>query len=159
MYHWTSVGNSGHVWEALRDHLVCGLRSESTQKRLLSEADLMLTQAVKIAQSMEAAHKNAQALKGLELPVRRLEKLTRDRSDVERKARGQGGRKPCYHCGQRGHLPHECGFREATCHKCKKKGHIVLCKVCRSAQTQLSRAVPSGWKHRHPNRKTMMRLL
>ena len=41
---------------------------------------------------MEAAHKNDQALKGPELPVRRLEKLLRDRSDVERKARGQRGR-------------------------------------------------------------------
>ena len=32
----------------------------------------------------------------------------------------------------KGHVPHECGFREATCHKCKKKGHIA--KVCRSAR-------------------------
>ena len=61
--------------------------------------------------------------------LRRLEKLPRER---ERKARGQGVRKPCYRCGKRGYLPHECGFREATCHKCKKKGHIA--KVCRSAR-------------------------
>ena len=40
---------------------------------------------------MEAAHKNAQALKGPELPVRRLEKLPRERGDVEHKATGQGG--------------------------------------------------------------------
>ena len=77
--------------EALRDHLVCGLHSESIQKRLLSEADLTLAQAVEIAQSMEAADKNAQGLKGLELPVRQLEKLPRGRGEVKRKARGQGG--------------------------------------------------------------------
>ena len=29
--------------QVIRDHLVCGLRSESTQKRLLVEADLTLT--------------------------------------------------------------------------------------------------------------------
>ena len=115
--------------EASRDRLVCGLHSESTQKRLLSEAGLTLTRAVEIAQSMEAAHKNAQALKGLELPVRRLEKLLRERGDMEHKARGQEGRKPCYCCGQRGRLPHECGFKEVTCHK---KGHIA--KVCPSAR-------------------------
>ena len=96
---------------------------------MLSEADLTLARAVEIAQSMDAAHKNAQALKGPELPVRRLERLPRERGKVERKARG---RKPCYRCGQRGHLPHECGFKEATCHKCKKKGHIA--KACRSAR-------------------------
>ena len=62
-----------------RKRYVCGLRSKSTQKRLLSEADLTLARAVEIAQSMEAAHKNAQALKGPELPVRRLEKLLRKR--------------------------------------------------------------------------------
>ena len=121
----THCAFEAYLEEALRDRLVCGLRSESTQKRLLSEADLTLAWAVEIAQSMEAAHKNAQALKAPELPVRRLEKLPRERGDVERKARGQGGRKPCYRCGQRGHLPHECSFREATCHKCKKRGHIA----------------------------------
>lgn len=71
----------------MRDRLVCGLRSESTQKRLLSEADLTLARAVEIAQSMEAAHKNAQALNGPELPVRRLEKLPRERGQVERRSR------------------------------------------------------------------------
>ena len=41
--------------EALRDRLLCGIRNESTQKRLLAKADLDLAEAVKIAQSMEAA--------------------------------------------------------------------------------------------------------
>ena len=86
---------------------------------------------------MEAAHKNAQALKCLELPVRRLEKLPQERGEVERKARGQGGRKPCYHCGQRGHLPHKCGFKEATCYKCKKRGHIAkVCPLCSKSAHQ-----------------------
>ena len=34
--------------EALRDRFVCGLRSKSTQERLLSEVDLTLTKAVSI---------------------------------------------------------------------------------------------------------------
>ena len=69
----------------MRDRLVCGLCSESTQKRLLSEADLTLARTMGIAQNMEAAHKNAQALKGPERPVRRLEKLPREGGEVERK--------------------------------------------------------------------------
>ena len=38
---------------ALRDRLVCGIRSENIQKRLLIEAGLTLTQAVELAQGME----------------------------------------------------------------------------------------------------------
>ena len=53
--------------QAIRDRLVCGMRSESTQKpsqkRLLAEADLTLTKALDIAQSMEAADRNTQRLK------------------------------------------------------------------------------------------------
>ena len=44
-----------YLEEALRDRLVCGLRNESMQKWLLSEADLTLEKAVKIAKSLEAA--------------------------------------------------------------------------------------------------------
>ena len=39
----------------------------------------------------------------------------------------------------------------------RKRGTLQGCVAL--LETQLSRAVPSGWKHRHPNRKTMMRLL
>ena len=49
--------------QALRDRLVCGLRSEAIQKRLLSEADLSLTKAVTTAQSMEAADLEAKSLR------------------------------------------------------------------------------------------------
>ena len=36
--------------DALRDRLVCGLQEESTQRRLLTEANLTFVQAVQIAQ-------------------------------------------------------------------------------------------------------------
>ena len=48
---------AGQLEEALRDRLVCGLRNVSTQKKLLTEADLTLAKAIKIAQGMEAADK------------------------------------------------------------------------------------------------------
>ncbi len=44
-----------YLSEALRDRLVCGIRNGSVQKRLLTEADLTLKRAMKIAQGMEAA--------------------------------------------------------------------------------------------------------
>ena len=41
--------------EALYDCLVCGIRDEAAQHRLLAEADLNLTKALILAQSMERA--------------------------------------------------------------------------------------------------------
>ena len=53
-----------YLEQALRDRLVCGLKHEPTQKRLLSEAMLSLAKAIEIAQSVEAAEMNALKLKG-----------------------------------------------------------------------------------------------
>ncbi len=50
--------------DALRDRLVCGLRSAGIQKRLLSEADITLKKAIELAQGMEAAEANAKKLLG-----------------------------------------------------------------------------------------------
>ena len=50
-----------YLSEALRDRLVCGLRSEATQ-RLLAEEDLTLKKAYEMAISMEAASRRASEL-------------------------------------------------------------------------------------------------
>ena len=50
-----------YLGEALRDRLVCGTRSSSVQKRLLSEADLTFKRALEIAQAMEAAESNVKS--------------------------------------------------------------------------------------------------
>lgn len=39
--------------DTIRDRLVCGLRSETVQKRLLTESALTLDQAIDISVSME----------------------------------------------------------------------------------------------------------
>ena len=53
-----------YLEESLRDRFVCGLRTESTRKRLLTEKNLTFTTALEIAQSLETALKDAQQLKG-----------------------------------------------------------------------------------------------
>ena len=60
--------------EALRDRLVCGLRNEGAQKRLLSEAELSLAKAITIAQSMEAAEVESHSLKAEKIPIHQLER-------------------------------------------------------------------------------------
>ena len=50
--------------EALRDRLVCGMQSESTQKVLLTKANLTLEKALEISQGMEAVTIKSKELKG-----------------------------------------------------------------------------------------------
>ena len=117
-----------YLEQALRDRLVCGLRHEPTQKRLLSEAALSLARANEIAQSMEAAERNASQLKGGTAPeVLRIGPAER----TKKKADKQGA---CYRCGNRGHQSRECRYRDTKCHKCQKVGHLA--KVCRSKKKQ-----------------------
>ena len=52
-----------YLEEALRDRFVCGLRSETTQKQLLTEAELTFQRAVEIAQAIEAAEKKSEQFK------------------------------------------------------------------------------------------------
>ena len=112
-----------YLEEALRDRLVCGLRSESTQKKLLSEEDLTLDRAIHAAQNLESAQKHAQTLKGAsDLTLGRVEKH-------DAIARSCTNGKSCYRCGKSEHLAPECPFRGVTCHKCGKKGHLA--RVCR----------------------------
>ena len=48
--------------EALCDRLVCGLREEAMQRRLLAELNLDLKRACELAQEMEAANRNAKEM-------------------------------------------------------------------------------------------------
>ena len=48
--------------EMLRDRLVCGVKDNRIQRRLLAEPELTFTRAMTIAQAMEAAEKNAKEL-------------------------------------------------------------------------------------------------
>ena len=67
--------------EALRDRLVCGIKSEQTQKKLLTKQDLTLAKALQNAQAMEAAEARAKEMKGTDHSIHRV-----------------AG--PCYGCGK-----------------------------------------------------------
>ena len=150
----TNCAFGAYLEEALRDRLVCGLRNESVQKRLLAEADLTLARAVQIAQGMEAAHKNAQSFKGRDLPVGRVERHPQKGGQrgrpsdsgfisTDKQGNSAAAGKPCHRCGKTGHGQHECGFKHATCYKCGKMGHLA--RVCRSAKDKGSSNGKAKW--------------
>ena len=117
--------------QALRDRFVCGVRSEGLQKKLLTEADLTIKRAQEITQSMESADLNSKDLKG--------DASARDTADsihhstsipaVPPRNAGRGKKfQPWHRCGRR-HDAKTCKFKDATCHRCGKQGHIRL--ACR----------------------------
>ena len=118
--------------EMLRDCLVCGMGQVRTQQRLLAEVDLTFEKAMKIAQAMELAERDAKELQQAgPHPVEPVHKVS-DRATSSHAA----GRKPppldgkpCFRCGAQ-HDPAQCRFREVQCPACGKRGHIK--KVCRS---------------------------
>ena len=63
--------------DALRDRFVCGLRSETIQKKLLTETDLTFQRAVEIARTMETAAENARKLQS---PSRAAEPMPHSRN-------------------------------------------------------------------------------
>ena len=117
---------------ALRDRLVCGLKSEVIQKRLVVVKDLTFNDALDMAQGMEAVDHNAKDLEVADVSSvhqlkSRLRPQTNPQSTPITKARNS---QSCYRCGKTNHQPHRCRFIEADCRACGKKGHIAV--VCRS---------------------------
>ena len=111
-----------HLDEALRDRLVCGLSSEATQKRLLTEPDLTFAKAVEIATSMEEAAKNARTLQSSGTTARDVNKVGQGPRDISDR---------CYRCGKPGHRAVHCPMKSERCHSCGKIGHTRA--VCRSS--------------------------
>ena len=129
---------AGYLDEALRGRFVCGLRSEATQKKLLTESDLTIAKAVEIALNSEAAHKNAQAMKTIPVPVvgqvapeeydlgdTNTVQHGRSKTDMSTPPQRASSNRVCYRCGSTAHSSYECSHRETTCHKCGKLGHLV----------------------------------
>ena len=116
-----------YLEEALRDHVVCGLRNEAVQRRLLSEKDLKLQTAYDIAVSMETASRQASELQASSKTaagqpykdIGRVSTITMTTTPPEN----------CHRCGKAGHYPDKCLYRLQKCCSCGKKGHIA--KVCR----------------------------
>ena len=134
-----------HLDDTLRDCFVFGLHSENMQKQLLAEKELTLASALEKSQNLEAAHSNAQLLKGHTptLTVRKVGDHKFSRGCNRMKTHEQSGRRsPCHRCGKIGPRPQECNFRDAECHNCGKIGHLA--KVCRSSGGGRVNRTPQG---------------
>eukprot|EP00731_Ephydatia_muelleri_P001678 Em0001g1678a len=124
--------------EMLRDRLVCGIKDEHIQRRLLAEPNLTFKKAQDIAQALESADRNTADLQQqvqAAVPVHALKKSQKPKNDRGSSTSTSKDTAPsrssptCYRCGGK-HLAPDCRHKESECHTCGKKGHIS--RVCRS---------------------------
>lgn len=127
--------------ECLRDKLVCGLRSATIKRKLLSEDNLTFERAYEIAVSMELTEGQIKFMGAessqLLVVEESLDKvsLKKKRSIDEKKVGKEnqerefssGQIKPCFRCGRK-HNPNTCPAKSWQCFKCKSVGHTS--KVC-----------------------------
>ena len=122
--------------EALRDRLVCGLRSEAIQKKLLLEKDLAFKRACDVAKAMELVAKDTAELASQSQP--RESTLHQLATKTQGEATRGGYRKPpyamskgeqgCYRCGGK-HNAQKCWHKKTKCHGYAKVGHLRhMCK-------------------------------
>ena len=127
--------------EMLRDRIVCGVRHEGIQKRLLAEKELTYKEAYELALSMESAERDTKNIKfensartatgaGGEVHFTRTHRNYPAMAPPKRqKEAGKRGPIVCYRCGA-DHLAPDCPFKGSTCTFCKKVGHIE--KACKN---------------------------
>lgn len=121
----THCGFGDALGDLLTDRLVCGVRHEAIQKRLLAEDKLTLEQATKIAVAMEAAESG---LKDLAAPRAKSEVYHVQEQNQSGEPAATRQSRPCNRCGGKNHRSSECRFKTATCRYCLKVGHIE--RVC-----------------------------
>ena len=125
--------------EMIRDRLVCGVRNEVMQSKLLAETDLSLDKAIETSVAMEAAEQSTrelhQTVTGAEgASVRWVaghsdwnqcgEKRAPMKSHTQQKRvpwRKRNSR--CFRCLSDRHSGHECPFKNKQCFECNKVGH------------------------------------
>ncbi|XP_064103977.1 uncharacterized protein LOC135213780 [Macrobrachium nipponense] len=149
--------------ELIQDTFINGLSSAHIHQRLLENNMLDLQGAYNQAASLDLAQRNAEAYASLTahtaVTVTPQNPLTSqvlhstavvnlksseedamhsspDASEKSAVATFYNVRKKCYFCGGPYHARSTCPAREATCHKCSKKGHFA--RVCQSKSTKAS---------------------
>ena len=108
--------------EHIRDRLVCGIRDNRIQRRLLSEGNLTLKKAVEISIGVELAEKNMVTLEKHQEKMPEIHVVKKENTDYQKTPY----KEKCRICGRTGHDKKDCRFKNAKCFACGKVGHLKM---------------------------------
>lgn len=121
--------------DMIRDRFVCGINDDKIQRRLLAEPELKYKRAVELALAMEMALKNVIDITAQTAPTSSGENIHKLNNE---KATGS----ECSRCGGK-HDSTSCKFKDSTCFKCQKKGHLAS-KCFSKKKANQARSSPTG---------------
>ena len=118
--------------QMIRDRIVVGIRDRALSEKLQMDPDLTLEKAKTQVRQREAVHEQEQILKQpVETSVAAVHHKTTYKGNPSHGRKPQYSKKPaaptptkCTRCGREAHKRQQCPARDATCHKCNKKGHF-----------------------------------
>ena len=114
--------------DALRDRVVCGIKSDSTRMMLLKDENLTMEKATKIACAMEMAKKES-ACFGQSVKVEEVHKMVyKYKDNVYNK---------CKYCGNK-HKNKDCSAKKWKCFNCQEVGHSA--KVCTKKKSKYQKS-------------------
>ncbi|GBO44711.1 hypothetical protein AVEN_8586-1 [Araneus ventricosus] len=125
----------------MRDQLVCGIKDEVLQRRLLVESTLTFNEAFSRAVAAESAAEQAKHIHSQKFNTGNSTNLIRQHSNNNKRTfqklsssqskPGNAQSADVICCGSGGHHDRSsCKFRDVICRFCKKKGHIE--RTCRA---------------------------
>ena len=128
---------SNKLDEHIRDRLVCGIKDNRIQRRLLSEGDLNLQKALEICWAMEQAERNMVILERVPepLPIH----FMKNKEVKQKYNQNSNNQTKCMICGRTGHENSEFRFKNAKCFNCGKIGNLK--NICRRSENKQTHAV------------------
>lgn len=136
----------------LRDRIVCGVRDENLQRRLLAEDKITFQKTQNLCLAHEGAAHSLAAIRETSNSYNSVATSSTasvnkvGNSHNNKQSRGSGSRSSavnfagrknkCFRCDAE-HSPDTCGFKNVKCRFCNKEGHIE--KACFSKKRQIPR--------------------
>jgi transposase InsO family protein len=117
--------------EALRTRFICSVNNEAVLKALfrVKDDELDFAKAIAIAIQTEEAAKVAKETVYANRPSPSPSAILQVKGKKRRPSRGNrrdrpAGSRECKCCGKTDHIAGDCKYKDASCHYCKKSGHI-----------------------------------
>ena len=122
---------------ALRDKFVCGIKNEIILKRLLRESNITVTEALELAQAVEAADKNTSIITKKIPDFGQVAKINNSYLKINNsRSMNQNKFQPCSRFVKTYHDKNICFYVDAICHICNEKSHIAT--VCWSNMKRIN---------------------